>query len=298
MVTQNLLNGNNIRVVSALGGMQVLQYTMDMSVNPFTSKKEYYMACMNVNKRQLLLTLNGGGYTMQAGAMQWTSGQVSMNSNVKGVGGFLGNMAKAAVTKESIAKPVYSGYGQVMLEPTYRHIILTDLAEWGGSVVLDDGLFLACESQIQHKVVSRSNLSSAVLGGEGLFNLSLYGNGIAALESIVPREEIIEVVLQDDTMRIDGNMAIAWSSSLEFTVEKSTKSLLGSAVSGEGFVNVYRGTGKIWMAPVMATGGSAGVANYASSSETATSNHTSASATQNDTINALGKLGNIMNKFS
>ena len=44
-------------------------------------------------------------------------------------------------------------------------------------------------------------------------------------------------------------MAIAWSDTLSFTVEKSSKSLLGSAVSGEGFVNVYRGSGKILMAP-------------------------------------------------
>ena len=44
-------------------------------------------------------------------------------------------------------------------------------------------------------------------------------------------------------------MAIAWSDSLQFTVEKAGKSLLGSAVSGEGFVNVYKGTGKILMAP-------------------------------------------------
>ena len=45
-------------------------------------------------------------------------------------------------------------------------------------------------------------------------------------------------------------MAVAWSKSLNFTVEKSTKSALGSIVSGEGLVNVYRGTGKILMAPV------------------------------------------------
>ena len=44
-------------------------------------------------------------------------------------------------------------------------------------------------------------------------------------------------------------MAIAWSRSLQFTVEKSTKTLLGSLASGEGLVNVYRGTGKILMAP-------------------------------------------------
>ncbi len=61
---------------------------------------------------------------------------------------------------------------------------------------------------------------------------------------------MIEIELQNDQIKIDGNMAIAWSDTLDFTVEKSTRSLLGAAVAGEGFVNVYRGTGKILMSPV------------------------------------------------
>ena len=80
--------------------------------------------------------------------------------------------------------------------------------------------------------------------------MCLQGQGIAVLESPVPRDELIEIILENDEIRIDGNFAIAWSNSLEFRVEKSSKSLVGSAVSGEGFVNVYRGTGKILMAPV------------------------------------------------
>lgn len=40
---------------------------------------------------------------------------------------------------------------------------------------------------------------------------------------------------------------------MQFTVEKSTKSLLGSLASGEGLVNVYRGSGKIWLSPVAGT---------------------------------------------
>ena len=135
-----------------------------------------------------------------------------------------------------------------MLEPTYKHIMLMDVSEWG-TVVLDDGLFLACEDSLQQKTIARSNVSSAVLGGEGLFNLVLSGNGIAALESPVPVEELIVFNLENDVVKIDGNMAIAWSGSLNFTVEKSGKSLIGSATSGEGLVNVYRGTGKILMAP-------------------------------------------------
>ena len=124
------------------------------------------------------------------------------------------------------------------------------MGDWGGSLVLEDGFFLACESSLKHKTVMRSNLSSAVAGGEGLFNISLNGNGIVCLESASPKEELIEITLNNDVLKIDGSMAVAWSGGLEFTVERSGKSLLGSAVSGEGLVNVFRGTGKVLMAPV------------------------------------------------
>ena len=92
--------------------------------------------------------------------------------------------------------------------------------------------------------------SSAAPGNEGLFNLRLAGNGVCVLESNVPRSEIVEIDLQDDVLKIDGSFAICWSGSLSFTVERSGKTLLGSAASGEGLVNVYKGTGKVWLAPL------------------------------------------------
>ena len=96
----------------------------------------------------------------------------------------------------------------------------------------------------------RSSFSSAVAGGEGLFNLSLNGAGVFCIEADCPREELIEVTLENDVLKIDGNYAVAWSAGLAFTVERSGKSLLGSAASGEGLVNVYCGTGKVLMMPV------------------------------------------------
>mgnify|MGYP002682833434 FL=1 len=147
--------------------------------------------------------------------------------------------------------PEYTGTGKLVLEPTYKHILLIDVDDWNGSIVIEDGLFLACDSELNHKAVMKSNLSSAAMGGEGLFNLGLSGGGIVALESYVPREELIEIELENDELKIDGNMAIAWSGSLEFTVSRSGQTLLGSAASGEGLVNVYRGTGKVLMAPVL-----------------------------------------------
>lgn len=250
MITcKNLYENKNIEIIEAKGNVKVLEYKKDLSTNTANAMASYYASEMNVRKRQVLIELKGNAYTISAGAMQWTAGDVSMSADVKGIGDFFGKALSSKVTKESAIKPKYQGNGLLMLEPTYKHILLEDVSQWDG-MVLDDGLFLACESKIQQKVVARTNLSSAVLGKEGLFNLCLKGEGIAVLESPVPRDELIEFVLDNDEVRIDGNFAIAWSNSLDFRVEKSSKSLIGSAVSGEGFVNVYRGTGRILMAPI------------------------------------------------
>lgn len=250
MVTlTNFFDNPNIKEIASAGGIKVYEHQADLSLTPMEAATAYYSSKMNVRKRQVLIQLNNDAYIISAGAMQWTAGDVKMASNVKGVGDFLGKAFSGAVTKESAIKPMYKGNGLLMLEPTYKHILLEDVASWGG-LVLDDGLFLACSESVKHKIVARSNLSSAVLGNEGMFNLSLNGQGIAVLESPVPREELVQVNLENDEVRIDGNFAIAWSSSLQFTVEKSSKSLIGSAVSGEGLVNVYRGSGRILMAVV------------------------------------------------
>ena len=250
MITcKNLYDNKNVEIIASKGGVKVLEYKKDLSVDTASAINAYFASEMNVRKRQVLIELNSDAYTISAGAMQWTAGNVKMAADVKGIGDFFGKAISSKVTKESAIKPRYEGNGLLVLEPTYKYILLEDVAEWNG-LVLDDGLFLACESKIKQKVVARTNLSSAMLGNEGLFNLCLEGQGIAILESPVPRDELIEINLENDEVRIDGNFAVAWSKSLDFRVEKSSKSLVGSAVSGEGFVNVYRGSGKILLAPI------------------------------------------------
>jgi len=247
----NIFNNSNLKCIAKEGIYSVYEHQNDLSVTPLTAENAYFMSEMNVKKRQVLCELENTSIKVQAGAMQWQTGNISMNSDVSGVGDFFGKMIKGAVTGESAVKPIFNGTGYMMLEPTYNHIIIENISDWGGGIVLDDGLFLACDANLNESIVSRSNLATAALGGEGLFNLTLSGNGFCVLESPVPREELFEFVLDNDVIKIDGNMAIAWSSSLEFTTEKSTSSLVGSVLSGEGFVNVYRGTGRVLMAPTL-----------------------------------------------
>ena len=246
----NFTNNDDINVLDSMGPFTVIEYARDLSVAPTNAMAAYFCNAMNVRKRQIMCDLSQANVTVQSGAMQWMVGNVKATTGIKGVGDLLGKAVRGKVTGESAIKPEYTGDGVMVLEPTYKHIILLDVDDWNGSVVLDDGMFLACDANLRHKAVMRSTLSSAVAGNEGMFNLGIVGSGVLCLESPCPKEELVEVTLRDDVIKIDGNMAVAWSGSLDFTVERSGRSLMGSAVSGEGLVNVYRGTGKVLFAPV------------------------------------------------
>ena len=248
---KNFLDNDDIKVLERLGAFAIVEYQRDLSVTPDTAMVAYYSAQMNIKRRQLLCDVSVSNIVTQAGAMQWMIGDVNATTGIKGVGDLFGKAVRGKVTGESAIKTEYTGTGNLILEPTNKYLILLDASEWNGSVVLEDGLFLACESTLKHKAIMRTNLSSAVMGGEGLFNLSLNGKGIFCIESYCPKEELIMIELQNDVLKIDGNMALAWSGTLDFTVERSGKSLIGSAASGEGLVNVYRGTGKVLMCPVI-----------------------------------------------
>ena len=246
----NFMENDDVRKIASLGAFSVIEYQKDLSVSPENAMNAYFCAEMNIRKRQIVCDISKSNVTVQSGAMQWMVGDVRATTGIKGVGDLVGKAVRSKMTEESTIKPEYTGDGVLVLEPTYKHIILLDVADWNGSVVLDDGLSIACESSLKHKAVMRSTFSSAVAGNEGLFNLGLQGKGVVCLESPVPKGELVEITLEDDVLKVDGNQAIAWSGSLKFTVERSGKSLIGSAASGEGLVNVYRGTGKVLLAPV------------------------------------------------
>ena len=249
------LENNNRKIIRTINNFHVLEYVQDASVSPMNAIDEYFMSKMNVRRRQVVIDISRDhSAVIQAGAMQWMGGTVQATSGVKGLGDLFGKAIKGAVTKETAVKPEYVGEGFLVLEPTYKYIILQDVSKWGNvGMTIEDGMFLACDANVKRNIVARKTLSSAVLGGEGLFNMSLQGNGAVALESNVPEDELIEIELENDELKIEGNLAVCWSSNLDFTVERTTKTLVGSAVSGEGLVNVYRGTGRVLMSPVAPT---------------------------------------------
>ena len=137
----NYTNNDDIRVVSSMGPFTVIEYLRDLSVMPQNAQQAYFASEMNVRKRQVICDLSQANITLQAGAMQWMVGNVNATTGIKGVGDLFGKAVRGKVTGESAIKPEYTGDGTLVLEPTYRHILLINVADWNGSIVLEDGLF-------------------------------------------------------------------------------------------------------------------------------------------------------------
>lgn len=234
---------NNVKI-------EVIQYDKLKGVTPTNMAMNlHYMEENNVKVRQVVCYMNNGSVTTEAGAMSYYQGPIQMVSGVN-AGNVLGKMLKGKITGESMAQPVYSGSGMLVLEPSFKYFHVIELKQ-GEQIVVDKGMFYCATGGVKVEPFLLRTVSSAVLGGEGFFQISLSGEGIVVLETIVPMDEIEIINLNNDVLKVDGNFAILRTGTLEFTVERSAKTLIGSAVSGEGLVNVYRGTGQVWLAPIL-----------------------------------------------
>ena len=60
-------------------------------------------------------------------------------------------------------------------------------------------------------------------------------------------EKILRIPLENDEVTIDGPYAMVSFGDINYTVEKANSGFLNSAASGEGYVNVFRGTGEVWV---------------------------------------------------
>lgn len=192
------------------------------------------------NLRLVKITLQNETVRTESGAMSYMRGNIVMESKAPSAGGFL----KSLATGENIFRPTYRGTGELYLEPSLSgyHILELDGNEW----ILDSGAYWASDSSIEVGV-ERNKLISGFIGGEGLFQTKVIGRGKVAIAAPGP----VEVVhLRNDRLVVDGNFAIARTNTLNYRVEKATKSLLGSMTSGEFLVNTFEGTGTVLLAPI------------------------------------------------
>lgn len=217
------------------------------------AKQLYVLKQSGVHLRQLRVRLENDGIRTEPGALQFFKGRIEMESSTgmgEGVGGLVKGALAAARTGETLFKPLYKGTGEIYLEPTFGHYWFMQLNNQ--TLYADQGLFCCSENSVNigaHKVES---FSARVAGGEGRYQTKVMGTGIVVFRIPVPLSEIMELTLNDETLQVDGSFALLRTSGIEFSVEKASKSLMGAVTSGEGLLQTFRGTGRVWIAPTQA----------------------------------------------
>ena len=184
--------------------------------------------------------LNGDSIRSESGALHYMQGEIEMQTKPPSVGGFL----KSMVSAEAIFRPTYKGRGEVFFGPPTLgeyHIL-----EIEGEMILDQGAYICSDMDIEVGVFRNKGMSM-LAGGEGFFQTSVKGKGNVVVHSQGPLQVIH---LENDTLTVDGSFAVARDASLQYTTQMLGKGTLSKFAGGEGFVNVFRGTGRVYLAPV------------------------------------------------
>ena len=231
--------------------VEILQYRRLLgSTDIDTAKSLFYAAQSGVQLRQIRIVLNEGEAMIESGLLHFMKGAISLENKIGGLGGLAKKMLANVLTNETTFKPTYKGKGEIWLEPTFGHFLVIQLNN--EEMTIEKGMFVACEGSVQVGVAIQKNVSSALFGGEGLIQTRISGTGWCVLNSPVPAQEIVRCQLKNEKLSVDGNFALLRKGSIEFRVEKSTKSLIGASTSGEGLLQTFSGTGEVWLAPTLA----------------------------------------------
>lgn len=207
-------------------------------------QNQYAPVKFEVEEKEFLkmvrVELQNSAFRYESGGMYYMRGNLELEANLPSAGGFL----KSMVTKEHIVKPVIRGSGTVYMEPTFGEFTILDLKgeEW----ILDKGAYYASEMGIEIGLFTNKAFSS-LFSGEGFFQTRVSGNGKVVIISNGPLE-LVE--LNNEKFVVDGPIAVARTAGINLSVAKATKGIFSSMTSGEGIVNTFTGTGRIYIAPV------------------------------------------------
>lgn len=247
----NIRVKNTLNILSEMENeskFQILEYVSLKGATDFKSVIGIkYLRDSGVTLKQVRVLLNDSTVKLQVGALSYMKGDITIK-NAAGSPLSLGKMLFAKkVTGDSIIKPIFEGSGEIFLEPSFGHFTLIELFD--EEIILDDSLFYACEEDVEVTISMKKNVSSIVFGDNGLFEVKLKGSGVVVLKIPVPENEVVRCKLFNERLAVDGDFAILRSANINFSIEKSGTSLVGSVLNGEGLLNVYEGVGEVWLLP-------------------------------------------------
>ena len=167
-----------------------------------------------------------------------------MNSSGKGVGGFFKAIARSATSGESFFITEATGTaadGEIGIAPALPGFI--EVLHVGDKQYrLNTGAFLACDNDVNYRMVAQKSVGKALFGGTGgFFVMETEGEGDLLINAFGALTEM--EVTPDRPVIIDNEHVVAWDSSLDYEI-RAASGVIGFT-SGEGLVNEFRGNGKV-----------------------------------------------------
>jgi uncharacterized protein (AIM24 family) len=229
--------------------VELLEYPeLKGSADIRASQNLYYARQSGMRLKLVRLRLNNSHARVEPGALYYMKGDLEMKASSGG--GLMKGLKRKMLSGETFFVNEIHGTGEIYLEPTFGHFLIHKITKDEGALIVDKELFYAGTAGLDVTAVAQKNVSSALFGGEGLFQTKVEGDGILVLYSPVPAAEIQKIELNNEKLSVDGNFALMRSGNIDFKAEKSSKSWVSTSVSGEGLLlQTFQGTGSVWVAP-------------------------------------------------
>lgn len=228
--------------------VEVLQFgKLEGSADLRVANNLFFAEQSGMRLKMVRINLVNSHARIEPGALYYMKGNLEMKASSGG--GMLKGLSRKLLSGETFFVNEIHGSGQIYLEPTFGHFFLNRINPEDDAIIVDKGLFYGGTAGLDIGSHMQKNISSALFGGEGMFQTKIEGDGIAILYSPVPISEIQKFYLQGEKLSVDGNFALLRSESVQFRAEKSSKSWVATSVSGEGLLQTFTGTGHVWIAP-------------------------------------------------
>jgi uncharacterized protein (TIGR00266 family) len=192
----------------------------------------------------------------EAGSMNWMDGGISFEAKMgdgtnadSSIIGKLFSVGKRVLTGESIFLTHFTniehGKKEVAFAAPYPgSIIPIDLKDVNGEILCQKDAFLCAAMGTNVSIAFNKKIGAGFFGGEGFILQKLTGNGLAFLHA---GGTVVKKELQDQTILIDTGCIVAFSPSLEYSIERAGN-LKSMIFGGEGlFLATIKGTGTLYL---------------------------------------------------
>ena len=192
----------------------------------------------------------------EAGSMNWMDSGISFEAKMgdgtdadSGIMSKIFSVGKRVLTGESIFLThftnIENGKKEVAFAAPYPgSIIPIDLNDLSGEILCQKDAFLCAAMGTNVSIAFNKRIGAGFFGGEGFILQKLKGNGLAFLHA---GGTVVKKELKNQTILIDTGCIVAFSSSLEYSIERAGN-LKSMIFGGEGlFLATIKGTGTLYL---------------------------------------------------